>query len=385
MNMKHDPSGPYVAKSAVDWFSPKNLALLAFLTLCYFISARVGLRLALVQPYATPVWLPAGGAIVALLLFGYRVWPAVLVGSFLGHISTLGLVSTSFLIPVGATLEGLAGAYLVNKFAHGVKAFDSTKDVFLFVLFACICAPSINVAVGISVNYFSGRANLMDSALAVLTWWLSHGIGVLVVAPFLILLFRGSHHRMDLLELGELTLLLFGLIFVCLLVFGPLSLSLNKDQIVRAWLCVPFLLWAGFRFCPLEAAGTTLILFGSAIWGTVHGYGSFMSNNRTISLALLDTFVGVIGTMTLVVAAMVVERRRIEEELLGVQSLLQAAVEGKDQELAVTVEALNVEAAGHARTKRLLRENQERLKPLVEKMKLDETAREVQTHGERLE
>jgi hypothetical protein len=110
-----------------------------------------------------------------------------------------------------------------------------------------------------------------------------------------------------------------------------------------------------------------------------------MSNNRTISLALLDTFVGVIGTMTLVVAAMVVERRRIEEELLGVQSLLQAAVEGKDQELAVTVEALNVEAAGHARTKRLLRENQERLKPLVEKMKLDETAREVQTHGERLE
>jgi integral membrane sensor domain MASE1 len=375
----------FVAKSLLNSFSPKNLVLFAFLTLSYFIAARLGVRLALVQPYATPIWLPAGGALAALLVFGYRVWPAILVGSFLGHVTTLGLVTTSFVIPVGATLEGLAGAYLVNKFAHGVKAFDTAKDVVLFVLFACICAPSINATVGIAVNYFSGPANLMDSALVVLTWWLSHGIGVLVVAPFLILLFRAAHHRLNLLEFGELTLLLLGLIFVCLLVFGPLSLSLNKDQVVRAWLCVPFLIWAGFRFCPLEAAGTTLILFGSAIWGTMHGYGSFMSNDRMVSLALLDTFVGVIGTMTLVVAAMVVERRRIEEELLGVQSLLQAMVEGKDRELAGTVEALNVEVAGHAQTRRSLRDNQLRLQLLAENMKREEETREVQTHRERLE
>jgi integral membrane sensor domain MASE1 len=374
-----------VAKSFVHSFSLKNPALFVFLTLGYFVAARLGVRLALVQPYATPIWLPAGGAIVAFILLGYRVWPAVLLGSFLGHVSALGLVTASFLVPVGATLEGLAGAYLVNKFAHGAKAFDTAKDVFLFVLFACICAPSINATAAIAVNYFSGRANLMDSALVVLTWWLAHGIGVLVVAPFLILLFRSSHHRLNFLELGELTILLIGLIFVCLLVFGPLSLSLNKNQVVRAWLCVPFLIWAGFRFCPLEAAGTTLILFGSAIWGTLHGYGSFMSNDRTISLALLDTFVGVIGTMTLVVAAMVVERRRIEEELLGTQSLLQEAVEGKERELAVTAEALNVEVAGHAQTKRSLRDNQQRLRLLAENIKLEEETREVQTHRESVE
>jgi len=167
-----------------------------------------------------------------------------------------------------------------------------------------------------------------------------------------------------------------------LLVFGPLSLSLNKYQVVLAWLCVPFLIWAGFRFCPLEAAGTTLILFGSAIWGTLHGYGSFMSSDRTSSLVLLDSFVGVIGTMTLVVAAMVVERRRIEEELLGTQCLLHAAVEGKIRELAVTAEALNEEAAGHARTKRSLRDKQERLQLLAQEMKLDREPQEVQTHGD---
>ena len=207
----------------VDSLSPKNLALFAFLTFGYFVAARLGVKLAFVQPFSTPIWLPAGGAIAAFILFGYRVWPAVLVGSFLGHVTTLGLVSTSFVIPVGATLEGLAGAYLVNKFAHGVKAFDTAKDVLLFVLFTCICAPPINVTVGIGINYFGGRSNLTDSAVIALTWWLAHGIGVLVVAPFLILLLRASHHRLNLREFGELTILLLGLIFVCLLVFGPLS------------------------------------------------------------------------------------------------------------------------------------------------------------------
>jgi len=367
----------------VNSLSPKNLALFAFLTFGYFVAAKLGLKLALVQPYSTPVWFPAGGAIAAFLLFGYRVWPAVLVGSFLGHVTTLGLVGTSFLIPVGATLEGLAGAHLVNKFAHGVNAFDTAKDVFLFVLFTCICAPSINSTVGFAIHYFGGRANFTDSALVVLSWWLAHGIGVLVVAPILILLFRAPHHRLNLTEFGELTILLLGLIFVCLLVFGPLSLSLNKNQVIRVWLCVPFLIWAAFRFCPLEAAGTTLILFGSAIWGTLHGYGSFVSKNLTISLTLLDTFIGVMGTMTLVVAGMVMERRRMDEELLRTQSLLQAAVEGKDRELAVTAQALEIEVAGHAQTKRSLRDNRERLRLLAENMKIEEKTREVQTHGER--
>jgi hypothetical protein len=117
----------------------------------------------------------------------------------------------------------------------------------------------------------------------------------------------------------------------------------------------------------------------------LHGYGSFVSKNLTTSLILLDSFAGVIGTTTLVVAAMVVERRRIEGELLGTQSLLQEAVEAKDRDLTVTVEALDVELASHVQTKRLLRDSQERLRLLTENGKLQNMAQESQTHRERLE
>jgi hypothetical protein len=100
-------------------------------------------------------------------------------------------------------------------------------------------------------------------------------------------------------------------------------------------------------------------------------------------LVLLDTFVGVIGTTTLVVAATVVERRRTEEELLGTQSLLQGALEGKGRDLAVTVRALEVEVAGHAKTKKSLLDGQEQLRLLAATAKMERKAREVQMHRER--
>jgi integral membrane sensor domain MASE1 len=351
-----------VTKPTSDSLTLKNIALFSFLLICSFACSRLGTRLPFVLPYSRTVWLPAGFAIAAFILFGYRIWPAVLVGSFLGHATALGLVRASFEAPFAATLEGIVGAYLVNKYAHGTKAFDTSKDVVRFLFFTCICATAIDVPFTFYTNYFIRHHNFTDSCFMVLQWWLSHSIGVLVVAPFFILLIRGSHHPLDLPEVLELTTLIFGLILMSLLIFGPLSTTLNKAQIVSPYMFTPFLVWAAFRFCPLEAAGATFILFVSAIWGTMHGYGQFVSNNHAISLTLLDTFVGLNGATTLIVAAVVMQRRRNAVQLLAVQSLLHATVEAKNQELAMTVAALEQEVAAHALTWKSLRDHQEGLR-----------------------
>ena len=185
-------------------------------------------------------------------------------------------------------------------------------------------------------------------------------IGILLVTPFLVLLLRSSPQGWNAFELVELAALLLGLIFVCLVVFGPLSLSLNMQKLVTAWLCFPFLIWAAFRFRPIEATGATLILFGSATWGTVQGYGTFADKSLTKSLLLLDPFIAVVGTMTLVVAAMVAERKSAEQELLTAQRLLQTAVEEKERDLVVTVKALEMEADGHVQTRTALHLIQEK-------------------------
>src|SRR5438067_13847918 len=104
----------------------------ATLTLVYFVAGKLGLRLAFLQVSASPVWPPAGIALGALLVLGYRTWPAIFVGAFLVNISTAGNIPTSIAIGAGNTLEAICGAWLVNRFAGGMRVFDQSQKGFRF-------------------------------------------------------------------------------------------------------------------------------------------------------------------------------------------------------------------------------------------------------------
>ena len=99
-------------KTLAAAFSPKNLALLAFPTLIYFVVEKLGLEAGIRPSVSEPYLVPSGLALAATLLYGYRVWPAIFVGALLSHATT---TVPSLLIPVGVTLEGFAGAYLLTS------------------------------------------------------------------------------------------------------------------------------------------------------------------------------------------------------------------------------------------------------------------------------
>jgi len=60
----------------------RYLAALLAVTIIYAGAARTGLMLDAIAGFATLVWAPTGIALAALLLFGYRLWPAVFLGGF---------------------------------------------------------------------------------------------------------------------------------------------------------------------------------------------------------------------------------------------------------------------------------------------------------------
>ena len=68
--------------------------------------------------------------LAAFLIFGERVWPAVFIAAFVANLTTAGSFATSLGIASGNTLEGVLGAYLVTRFAHGRYACDRAADVF---------------------------------------------------------------------------------------------------------------------------------------------------------------------------------------------------------------------------------------------------------------
>ncbi len=292
----------------------KNVATAAGLAVVYFVAGRLGLQLAYVHASATAVWPCTGIAVAALLVYGYRVWPGILIGAFLVNLTTAGTVATSIAIAGGNTLEALAGCYLVNSFAHGKEAFQRAHDIFKFALLAGMIATVVSATIGVATLAVSGLAGWAAFGSIWCTWWLGDAVGAVLVTPLLLLWWESPRPQWTREQITELAFLFIGLFATAWSVFGEPFHSELKNYPLE-YLCVPFLVWAAYRFGRREAATALCALAGMATWGTLHGFGPFARESRNTSLLLLQAFMGIMAVTALTLAAEVSEHRRAEERV----------------------------------------------------------------------
>src|SRR5947207_389453 len=95
----------------------------------YFFSAKFGLSLAVVTKQVTAVWPPTGIALAAMVVFGYRMWPAIWIGAFLINVMTDETFSIAAGIATGNTLEAVAGMFLLNRLVQFQPALNRLRDV----------------------------------------------------------------------------------------------------------------------------------------------------------------------------------------------------------------------------------------------------------------
>ena len=129
------------------------------------------------------------------------------------------LVATCLGIATGNTLEGLAGAYLVNRFANGQNAMRRPQDVFKFAGLAGILSTSISATFGVTSLALGGYASWANYGAIWLTWWLGDAVGAVVVAPLLMLWIAEPRVRWRWVQALEAAGLLVCLFLIGLIVF----------------------------------------------------------------------------------------------------------------------------------------------------------------------
>ena len=286
-------------------------SLLLFLT--YIIVGTLELHFASLHPGVTPVWASTGIALSAFLLLGSRISPAIFLGAFAVHFPAYG-APVSLGIAIGSTLEGLAGSYLVRRFARGLRAFAQPETIFCFVMVAAILSTIIGPSVGVGSVVAGGYAEWSDYWSLWSTGWLGGAVGNLIVAPLILLSVVGDYARWNRHKLTEAIAVGLYLFLTATVTFGGLA-YFEAHNYPLQFLCIPLLLWTALRFGQIEAAGAVVLLSAVSVAGTLQGYGPFAGYDPGSSLILLQAFIGVVGVMTHMVAAMVAERNRVEEEL----------------------------------------------------------------------
>jgi len=309
------------------------LPLIGILAVIYFIVGKFGLMLASLHASASPVWPCAGIALAAILLFGYRVWPAIFIGAFLVNVTTAGNVATSFAIAIGNTLEALAGAWLVNQLAGGKEFCDRPQGVFKFAVAAAI-STIISPAFGVTGLALAGFANWTNYGAIWLTWWLGDATGDLVFTPLVLLWTGASKRRWNKKEAAEVGTLLLLLVLLSSIVFGG-WLEISSRNYPIAFICGPIVIWMAFRFTQRETATGIFILSAIAVWGTLRGFGPFVGETENQSLLALQSWTAVLAITAMALSAGMAERRRIEEELQQQKSVVETANRTKDHFMAM--------------------------------------------------
>ncbi|MEO7190458.1 MAG: diguanylate cyclase [Vicinamibacterales bacterium] len=291
----------------------REQTVLLSLIFVYVASGRMGLALSFSHPAASLVWPPAGIAVGALLVLGYRIWPVIFGSSALLYAITLGPVPVVLGLAAGNTAEAVLLAYLVNRYASGRHALQTPRNSLRFTgASALACATSASTINALSL-VLSGTAE----GTAYGSLWMAQAIGsfvsVLLITPIIIHYSQGGVKRWRPRQTVEGVTVLALVALTGLIVFFQFPVSLRSFP--GELLCMPVLLWAAFRLGRRTASAALFMLAILAVAGTLYARGPFVRGTPFESLTIVQFFVGLSAIITLSLASLASEYRAAEEQL----------------------------------------------------------------------
>lgn len=326
----------------------RYLFSLAGVALFYFAAAQAGLMFAVVGSTVTLVWPPSGIALVAVLVFGYRITFGILLGAFLANAGTGLPLLLALGIAIGNMLEAWAGAYLLKRLARFRNTMDRRRDVFAFILLAAILSTTISASLGVATLSLGEVVAFGDYATVWLKWWLGDMMGVLVVAPPLLIWFSHSRPELPTLKAVEAAVLFTSLLIVSYLIFATPELA-GHGYYPASLAIFPFVIWGALRFDQWGATLVTVTISALAIWGTTQGTGPFAVDSPVDSLVGWCIFVNVVAVIGLLLAATSAEQHRAREQIKSAHDMLEQRVRERTDELAKANAGLQQEMVERAR------------------------------------
>jgi signal transduction histidine kinase/ActR/RegA family two-component response regulator len=309
----------------------KYLLQLAAVGAVYFFLVRFTVEFASVHAGTTAIWPPAGFALAAVLLGGYRLVPAILAAAYVATADSSAPDYASAATATGNAFEAFAGAFLLDRWAGGRNAFAVPIGVGKFALIAMIVA-AIGASVGSSIDLglgTSARIELIDWAKFAQTWlprWLADLAAMLMITPALVLWVTDRPRSFELGPFLESSAIFVAAGALGAFAFNPMSAAISSMAPLAVLAVLPSM-WAAMRRGPRDTATASLIFLCFAAWGTIFGGGPFAPGMREGSATLLLMFMIGIATPSLALAADAGHRRRIEGNLRTTRKELEQARE----------------------------------------------------------
>ena len=315
------------AKPAQQRSGLTTLTRVVILIAVYFLGGLLGKNASFLSGSIALVWPPAGIALAAMLLFGYRFWPGIALGSVLfSFINGVPLGFFTLATAIGNTVGALVCTYLLRQLASFNNALERTRDVTSYIGLACMVGTTVNAAFNVVGLIHAGAAEWDDLFPTILQWWVPNALAALVVTPFLLTWATPCALRWNSRLVAEAVVCGAGLAAGTLISFHSWFVY-GIQNYPLAYLPFPFLVWASLRFGQRGAATGTLLVSALAIYSLLQDRGPFVANTEVNSLMLIGSYIGILAVTNMLLAAAAAERRQAERAMSESERRFRAVVE----------------------------------------------------------
>jgi integral membrane sensor domain MASE1/two-component sensor histidine kinase len=250
---------------------------------------------------AVPLWPSSGLALGLLLLRGWRLFPAIILGS-IPMLLTSGFNSPIIILgPLANAIEALTGWFLLIRLLRFSPRMGDLRDIRNLITVGATVGPFLHAILCTAILTPPGSFEPEILLLSTLLFFIGDALGIIVFTPIVLALGKG----LSFIPKG-MTPLKWALITGASVAVVIITFQQNMDSQISfplAFLPFPILLWTtlslGIPGTALAVALVTTISMGF----TVMGRGPFVYPNPLETYGHLTVYILVITTTNLVMAS----------------------------------------------------------------------------------
>jgi len=285
--------------------------------LVYFLIGVIALEFAVVKGNATLIWPSAGLALAVLIREGRVYAGGIFLGAFIVAVYAGNEPIIWILTAVGNTLEPLLAIYLL-RFLPFSKNVYHIHDYFSLILAGAISAIVGALLGGLSLFTVS-FISLAQVPEIILHWWIGDALGILIIAPFLLLF---SYSRIRYLLKGkliEVLLLLISTLLLALMFYAGWGHA-AFNHVGNMYLLIVPIIWAILRFGHVISAIVIAEYFVIAIYGLLVQQGIFWTGDVQSGFYFFGGYFAIISILTMLMAYVAKEKNTLQQIISNSQT-----------------------------------------------------------------
>ncbi len=301
-------------------FQKRDFIVIAGIALVYFLAHQIAFFFPDSGKVIMLIW-PAGGVgLAAFLLTSRRLWPALTLVFYISGISAdVLLAHRSFMTGVGYmtgnVVESIGCAWLILYWAKDFRNFTQVREI-LALIFCTVFINAVSSCIGAGTSVLTRGALFIDSWKS---WYISDGLGILVVGPFIVTWLSIKNELSDLPSKKIIEGVAFTIVWLLinLLIFHPNIIT--NQFIVHPYVLVALLAWPALRFGQRGVTLAIMSLFCIAVFSQaiVSGPSPWAGDDIDLTHRLMELqlFLGFMAIVGYLLSAGSTELKRAEKSL----------------------------------------------------------------------